>query len=37
MVAPMNYKTVTTVLESWEKVRRLPDYLDVVGPQLFSK
>jgi hypothetical protein len=37
MVAPMDYKTVSTVMENWEKVRRLPDYLDVVGPKLFSK
>ena len=37
MVAPMNYKTVTAVMESWEKVRRMPDYLDVVGPKLYTK
>ena len=37
MVAPMDYKIVATVMESWEKVRRLPDYLEIVGPKLFAK
>jgi hypothetical protein len=37
MVAPMDYKTVTDVIVCWEKVRRIPNYLDIVGPQLFSK
>jgi hypothetical protein len=37
MVAPMEYKKVSVVMESWEKVRRLPDYLEIVGPKLFSK
>ena len=33
----MDYKTVTSVMESWEKVRRMNDYLDVVGPKLYTK
>jgi hypothetical protein len=37
MVADMSYSTVSSVLNSWELVRRTPNYEEVVGVQLFIK
>jgi hypothetical protein len=37
MVAEMSYNTVSQVLDSWEKVRRVSNYEEKVGTQLFQK
>eukprot|EP00980_Cylindrotheca_fusiformis_P012104 scaffold2923_cov121-Cylindrotheca_fusiformis.AAC.14 len=37
MVADMSYKTVSNVIESWEMIRRIPNYEQVVGLQLFQQ
>lgn len=37
MVADMSYNTVSQVIESWEKVRRVKDYEEAIGTQLFQK
>jgi len=37
MVADMSYSTVSQVIESWEKVRRSPNYEEKVGTTLFQK
>mmetsp|Transcript_28200 Transcript_28200/g.43443 ORF Transcript_28200/g.43443 Transcript_28200/m.43443 type:complete len:163 (-) Transcript_28200:121-609(-) len=37
MVADMSYSTVSYVIDSWEAVRRLPDYEEIVGKKLFIK
>ena len=37
MVADMSYSTVSQVLESWEKVRRVDNYEEKVGTKLFQK
>jgi len=37
MVHDMTYNTVANVLTTWEKVRQIPEYENVVGVQLFQK
>lgn len=37
MVAEMTYHTVSRVIDTWESVRRLPDYEEVAGVLLFRK
>jgi len=37
MVADMSYDTVSNVIDSWEQVRRLDNYAEVVGTKLFIK
>ena len=37
MVADMSYSTVSNVLNSWERVRRTPNYEEIVGVDLFVK
>mmetsp|Transcript_45789 Transcript_45789/g.110985 ORF Transcript_45789/g.110985 Transcript_45789/m.110985 type:complete len:160 (+) Transcript_45789:141-620(+) len=37
MVADMSYSTVSNVIDSWEEVRRLKDYEQIVGVTLFTK
>jgi hypothetical protein len=37
MVADMSYSTVSNVIDSWECIRRTPNYEEVVGVKLFVK
>ena len=37
MVADMSYSTVSQVIESWEKIRREPNYEEKTGKKLFQK
>jgi hypothetical protein len=37
MVADMSYKTCSSVLDSWEEVRRIEKYEEKVGVELFAK
>jgi hypothetical protein len=37
MVAEMSYSTVSQVIDSWEKVRRVENYGEKVGTKLFQK
>lgn len=37
MVSDMSYTTVSNVLDTWEKIRRLPNYEEVIGTKLFQK
>jgi hypothetical protein len=37
MVADMSYSTVSSVIDSWERVRRTPNYEEIVGVELFVK
>ena len=37
MVADMSYSTVSSVLDTWEKLRRIPDYEEKTGTILFKK
>jgi hypothetical protein len=37
MVADMSYTTVSNVIDSWESVRRIANYEEVVGVKLFVK
>jgi hypothetical protein len=37
MVADMSYSTVSGVIDSWEDVRRVDEYEEKVGVELFTK
>ena len=37
MVADMSYSTVSSVIDSWEEIRRLPNYEEKTGVDLFVK
>jgi hypothetical protein len=37
MVADMQYATVSSVIDSWEQIRRLPEYEEATGTALFKK
>eukprot|EP00980_Cylindrotheca_fusiformis_P029475 scaffold23479_cov143-Cylindrotheca_fusiformis.AAC.25 len=37
MVAEMSYSTVSSVIDTWEQVRRVPNYSRVIGTLLFQK
>lgn len=37
MVAEMSYSTVSSVIDSWEMVRRMDNYEEVVGCKLFER
>eukprot|EP00934_Nitzschia_sp_Nitz4_P008672 Nitzschia sp. Nitz4//scaffold19_size178191//46688//47298//NITZ4_001964-RA/size178191-augustus-gene-0.47-mRNA-1//1//CDS//3329540640//8662//frame0 len=37
MVADMSYSTVSSVIDSWEEIRRLPDHEEKTGCALFLK
>ena len=37
MVADMQYATISSVIESWEQIRRLPEYEESTGITLFKK
>eukprot|EP00429_Kryptoperidinium_foliaceum_P010424 CAMPEP_0176002098 /NCGR_PEP_ID=MMETSP0120_2-20121206/470_1 /TAXON_ID=160619 /ORGANISM="Kryptoperidinium foliaceum, Strain CCMP 1326" /LENGTH=159 /DNA_ID=CAMNT_0017334673 /DNA_START=96 /DNA_END=575 /DNA_ORIENTATION=+ len=37
MVADMSYSTVSAVIDSWEEIRRLPQYEEKTGVSLFKK
>jgi hypothetical protein len=37
MVADMSYMTVSAVIDSWESIRRTPNYEETVGVALFVK
>jgi hypothetical protein len=37
MVADMSYTTVSRVLDSWELIRRLPNFEEKTGILLFQK
>jgi hypothetical protein len=37
MVADMSYSTVSSVIDSWEEIRRLPKYEEKTGVLLFQK
>ena len=37
MIEELSYSTVSNILDSWEKLRLIPDYEEVVGMQLFQK
>jgi hypothetical protein len=37
MVSDMSYATVSNVLDTWEKIRRIPNYEEVIGANLFQK
>jgi hypothetical protein len=37
MVADMSYTAVSTVVESWEGIRRTKDYEEVAGVKLFRR
>jgi hypothetical protein len=37
MVADMSYKTCSSVIDSWEEVRRIEKYEEKVGVELFVK
>lgn len=37
MVADMSYSTVSSVIDSWEEIRRMPDYEEKAGVALFQK
>jgi hypothetical protein len=37
MVADMSYSTVSSVIDSWEEIRRLPSYEEKTGVMLFQK
>jgi len=37
MVADMSYTTVSYVIDSWEEIRRLPNYEEQTGVLLFEK
>uniref|UniRef100_A0A7R9ZQC7 Globin domain-containing protein n=1 Tax=Craspedostauros australis TaxID=1486917 RepID=A0A7R9ZQC7_9STRA len=37
MVADMSYHTVANVIESWELIRRMPNYEQRIGTALFQK
>lgn len=37
MVADMSYSTVSSVIDSWEEIRRIDDYEKKVGVALFTK
>jgi hypothetical protein len=37
MVQDMSYSTVETVLSTWEQVRRVPNYEEKLGTQLFQQ
>ena len=36
MVAEMSYYTVSNVVESWEMLRRIPDFQEKAGVELFK-
>lgn len=36
MVAEMSYVTVSNVIDTWEKVRSIPNYEQVIGSKLFQ-
>jgi hypothetical protein len=37
MVADMSYSTVSCVLDTWESIRRIPNYEEKTGVLLFKK
>jgi hypothetical protein len=37
MVADMGFTTLSDVVESWDEVRRIPDYAEKAGVMLFQK
>ncbi|KAL7561909.1 hypothetical protein ACA910_005112 [Epithemia clementina (nom. ined.)] len=37
MVRELNYTTISHVMESWEELRRVPDYENVAGKILFKR
>jgi hypothetical protein len=37
MVADMSYSTVSNVIDSWEEIRRIPQYEEKTGVDLFKK
>jgi hypothetical protein len=37
MVADMSYVAVSTVVESWEEIRRMENYEEVAGVKLFRR
>jgi hypothetical protein len=37
MVSDMSYSTVSDVIDSWEEIRRLPNYEEKTGVALFQK
>ena len=37
MVADMKYFTAENVIDSWEMIRRIPNYEEVAGVKLFKK
>jgi hypothetical protein len=37
MVADLSYTTLSGVVESWEDIRRIPDFGEKVGVLLFQK
>ena len=37
MVADMTYSTVSAVVDSWEKVRMIPDFQEKMGIDLFRR
>lgn len=37
MVVQLNYQTISTVLDSWEDLRRIPDYEKEAGVILFQQ
>lgn len=37
MVADLHYSTVSLIIDSWEAVRRIPNYEEVAGLKIFEK
>jgi hemoglobin-like flavoprotein len=37
MVADMSYNTISNVLDSWERIRRMDNYEEVIGVKLFTR
>jgi hypothetical protein len=37
MVNEMSYNTISMVVESWEQLRRVPNYEEVAGVHLFQR
>jgi hypothetical protein len=37
MVVELTYQTVSSVVESWEALRRIPDYEEKAGILIFQK
>ena len=37
MVADLTFTTVSKILDSWESLRRIPDYEEVIGVKIFRR